>query len=1651
MKLLPPLLALILLTGFPGTASAGPSSPLRVFIRAGKKTHGPGEHDSPAFLAEWKRLLASRGAVVEGAQRFPSAQELARADVLVVFAANGGNVAPDERARLASFLGRGGGIVALHDGVVSDDARWWKTIIGGAFEKKRSKYHHGNVGLYFDRSHPITRNIANHFLDDEIYWDLHLDSGIKVLANGFRTVQEITPQVWVYEARRHRAFASLLGHKHATFALPHHRAMVLRGIAWAGRRDPDMLVDRAERAALRYPPGGPVAPARAAETLTLHPEWNVRLVAAEPDVVKPVSIDWDARGRMWVAQTPGYPDKAAVTGAAPRDNLVVFEDRDGDGRWDERRVFCDKLDLITSFAFHRDGVIAAVPPDIERLRDTDGDGRCDTREVMFTGFGIGDTHAVVSSFRWGMDGWIYADQGYSGSATDVRGRGGRRFGKIGNGIFRFKPDGSAIEMVASLNGNTWGIDFAWDGELFFTMANGAHLSHVVLPDAVLGRGQVAGTRSRNEIVDHKELTPAVRHTLNPYVQIDHVGGFTAAAGSTVYTGGAWPAKYDYTHFVSEPTVNLVHHDVVAPKGVTYGAKRSKPEEFLTSRDLWFRPVETRIGPDGALYVADFYNLAAVHNDTRGPPHDAFNAAVRPDRDHEHGRLWRVQHEQAITLPQPRLEGAGAEALTAALAHPNRWHRMTAHRLLAERRETSPTLRGLLDAAVPARARTHALWLLDAQGALDGRALASALRDSNAGVRKNAARIAGLREPDRALAAALLQGLRDRDARVRIEAVVALGAATPTPAITRALVALFPLLSEDWSRSAVVGSAAKAPVEAIAAALPAPRPAAMEPLVAALAEIVGERQDAALAGALVAKVAAMNFAEGEGVLAQAALARLAHGLRDAVTLFPSSARPLEALLASRDLRVASAALPLVGRLAAVPRSLSVRLQVVTAAVVRAMEDAKRSEDDRVAFTRVLLALNATRGQAADTCGRILAGGASATLAARLIEALGATAEPQVAPALLAAFPRLGGPARELAVAQLMKRADWSLALVAALEALRLRPQDIGPAALFRLRNHPDRAVASKASQVIDTVAGAAAKEKDQVIAKLLPAVQQPGDRGRGRDLFTTNCLVCHSYKNEGKTMAPDLTGMGARGPADLLVHVIDPNRAVEPNFIAFDVTTKTGAAFTGVIGREMKDAVLLRNATGEVEVKRADIATFASSGLSLMPEGFEALGPEALRDLLGYLCFDEGRYRTIDLGAVATGDTRQLALAGKRGLPLRSFGSMNVADIPFQIAVPGANPAGKNVVLLPPRTRVELTLGFTVARLHVLGGIAGNGATGTTGFGADPAAPIVKVTYQYADGASEEKLLHDGVEFATWDRRVDVPGSLHVDGIVPEGVRGQVRRFTLTPARRQPLHRLVLESTDAEKAPVFLALTAELPEAPVTADRAERASQARGDIDVLVVGGGKSHDFERWFHRADVATLSATLSALGRTRVRYTEKPAEILPALADARVLVLSANQPLLDPALRKGIFAFVERGNGLVVVHAGAWYSWLDWPEYNRLLVGGGARSHEKYGEMEVTVGDRQHAVMRGVSEKFRLKDELYRFEKDPLGPAVHVLAAGASLTSGERHPVVWTLAHGKGRIVSMTLGHDGAAHDHPAYRTLLRNAVAWVAPTSEARASRP
>ncbi|MFN0079332.1 MAG: PVC-type heme-binding CxxCH protein [Prosthecobacter sp.] len=1636
------LLCLAVISAFSFQLSAFSASPLRVFIRAGKKSHGPGAHDFPQFLKEWVPMLNERGAKADGGMEFPTKEQLDKTDVLILHAQEAGNIniGPD-RKNLMEFIARGGGVVTIHAGAVSRDHEWFKSIIGGSWNFEHTKWLEGPMHLYFtDKENPITKDMSNFAMDDEIYYDMDLLPECKILAGAYTpkpaglrnekaakkaeestkggkqvSIYDIQPQIWSYEKDAYRAFTCIPGHYHKNFSHPTMRALLLRGIAWAGKREnadelcrPDELGD-----SLRYVEGGPTRPEKAAEKLEVHPEFDISLVAAEPLINKVMNVDWDEKGRLWVCETPEYPngrrelnvEKWKDSGSwtktydrDPTDRISILTDTNGDGIMDKKHVFADKLELVTSFCFYKNGVIACAAPDIWFLEDTNGDEVADKRTKLYTGLGTGDTHAVINNLRWGLDGWVYATHGYSAGDVECLGKkpGSAQFSvlsaqskdskpaantehlalstehsapvRIGSGVIRFKPDGTEIEQYASKGGNTWGLDITSDGQVFFTQpTSGTVLYHAVLPEYVLAKGKIPGTNSYKGMITGQKTFPLMSWPEQAYVQIDFVGSFTAAAGCAIYEGGAWPEKWNYSYFTTEPTLNIVHHQFVEKDGVSYKTHKEagrEETEFIRSKDLWFRPIENRVGPDGALYVVDFYNQAVIHNDTRGPIHGPANAAVRPDRDHYFGRIWKVQHKQA-------------KPVAGSFYH------------------HGSDSKGTMGSA--------ALKIYESKG------------DS---------------------------------------------------------LSTFKSAQDDWTRSAVIAAAADHAEETIAQALASPE--GVETLVRSLLPSMKSAENLIKTAANAdAKASALKVILLQGIAQQ---------VNEAPALTPALTEAFKKLLA--DPSTAGAALPLVTKWDKAG-ALAGEVKAQLASLGAKLSDDKAPIEARISAAQALIGVGGEFGVPA------LAGtDAPKALQSAIITALD---EKGAARDLVGIFIRLkAGLQAELrtqAFDAILKRPESSLAMLTAIADGKIDPKDIGPGNIARLRTHPNKQVAKQANAMMDKL-NPGAKAKNEIIAKLTPEVEKPGNLANGKAMFTATCAVCHKLGDIGKDVAPPLVGMGAHGPAELLVHIVDPNREVDPSFWAWNVTKKNGDVHVGVITSENQASVNLRNQGGDVEIKKSDIATRENTRRSLMPEGLDALGPEVLRDILSFICGSgDQKFRVIDLRTAYNADSRVGIFRGEEfkdeTVTLHKFGNVTVHGVPFFIMDPEKSQTGASFIALKGGgkgtvannfpAKVEITTNATAASLHLLGGVGGwawpFGGDGKIG------EPAMTVHVDYADGDQEAIVLKNGEHFADYIGRAEVPLSEDTGDFTR---RGQLRYLAINLKKKAQLKKLTLETSGGMLTPCTVAITASsvgvspatsapgilpgsgkagrMPAAPASGGTPDLQPKSGGPGDgplvpatpvnweagktkVLVIGGGSSHNFAEFFGKTDVTTLKAA----GFT-VHYTEDRDQAATELANADVAIISVNRKFFDTAVyRKALFDFAAAGKGIVMLHPGTWYGFGQWPELNAQIVGGGARGHDKIHPFEVKAVKADHPIMQGVPPSFTVEDELYYVnaepDKTPPGTAKITVLAETSPSDKFKasHPSVWITEHPKAKIVGIALGHDARVHDLKPYQQLLINASKW------------
>ena len=506
----------------------------------------------------------------------------------------------------------------------------------------------------------------------------------------------------------------------------------------AEQREPNPNVANYEKRATAVTYQHPFSVKGSVERTQVPVDCHLELFAGEPEIAKPIAMAWDERGRLWVCETRDYPHGVRSSGEG-NDSIKICEDTDGDGRADKFTIFADHLNLPTSLVFARGGVIVAQSPRFLFLKDTDGDDKADVREVVIEGWGIGDTHAQANNLHRGFDNWLYGCVGYSGFEGDVGGVH-RQFGM---GTYRFKSDGSALEFLHQFSNNSWGQSVNAAGDDFGGTANGAPIFYGGIPATAYPAGMKGMTAKKINLED--KAHPITSN----YRQVDVFGGYTAAAGSAFIYSSNLPPRFQGKAMVCEPTMKLISLMDVVPRGAGYVARDSF--NLLASSDEWMSPVFSEVGPDGAVWIADWQNFIIQHNPTPSVARGGYEAKTGPGgahenplRDHERGRIYRLVWNHATHTTVRLLRGADGPTLVKALNSDNLFWRQTAQRLLVEGKVTSAVdaLRTSVADPQSGPAAVHALWSLQGLGQLDGATHRLALLSRSPDLRRNAVRALG---------------------------------------------------------------------------------------------------------------------------------------------------------------------------------------------------------------------------------------------------------------------------------------------------------------------------------------------------------------------------------------------------------------------------------------------------------------------------------------------------------------------------------------------------------------------------------------------------------------------------------------------------------------------------------------------------------------------------------------------------------------------------------------------------------------------------------------------------------------------------------------------------------------------------------------------
>jgi putative heme-binding domain-containing protein len=949
--------------------------------------------------------------------------------------------------------------------------------------------------------------------------------------------------------------------------------------------------------------------------------FEVQLVAAEPDVRKPININFDDRGRLWVTESVEYPFPAQ--GHPGRDVIGILQ-IGKDGRATKATPFANDLNIPIGVLPLSDGAIGYSIPNIYRFYDPHHDDHADRREVLLGTIGHRDTHGMTGEFTWGFDGWVYACHGYA-NTSEVKAKDGSKVVMTSGNTYRFRPDGSHVEQFTHGQVNPFGLSFDPLGNLFSCDCH-------TRPVMMLLRG--AFYESFGKPHDGLGFAPEI---------MTHDHGSTAIAGITYYAADHFPTEYRDTAFVGNVVTNRINHDRLEWHGSS--PKAIEQPDFLTSDDPWFRPVDIKLGPDGALYVADFYNRIIGHYEV---------PLTHPGRDRERGRIWRIVYRgrdgkgPLPHMPRGDWDKASVDELIQDLGHSNLVVRVKATNQLVERggEEATAKVKKMLESSAGPFQLIHGLWFLGRLNSLEDHALELAAKNSDRSVRVHVMRIVAERHPlNEPLRELLLAGLLDSDPFVRRAAADALGthpdwqnigallaaghsASADDPQLVYTIrLALRNQLQDDAAWQHLLASPSERDARALADIAPGIHTAQAAAYLLHHLQQYSESFDNRVRyvqhiarfgeNALTEKLLEVARQGTDPSDHQLALFRaLEEGIESRGARLNPGARAwgeqlVRKIIDSKDDGLAMQAIDLCGKL---------RIEGLQDSIVSLAHDKMKSEARREAALAALPSLDPKR--CVDLLGEILAdAGEPIALREKAAGVLGGLNQPAAQGELikaLAAAPQRLGITIAAVLAGSKTGAEKLLEAVtigkASPRLLQERPVEVR-LANARIPDWKERI--AKLTQGIPPA--------DQQIQDLLKSRhdrfgQAKKDPTSGAKVFEKNCAICHILANKGAKIGPQLDGIGNRGLDRLLEDIIDPNRNVDQAFRQTTINLKNGQIFSGLLLREEGEVLVLADSQGkEVRVEKSKIEERTLSNLSPMPANLVEQIPEAdFYNLLAFL-------------------------------------------------------------------------------------------------------------------------------------------------------------------------------------------------------------------------------------------------------------------------------------------------------------------------------------------------------------------------------------------------------------------------------------------------
>ena len=947
------------------------------------------------------------------------------------------------------------------------------------------------------------------------------------------------------------------------------------------------------------PPNDPLSPAEAIKKMTVPKGFTVELVASEPDIVNPVAMTFDERGRVWVTESLEYPRRSSGPG---RDRVKVLEDTDGDGKADKFSVFADGLNIPSGVAVGHGGVWVANAPDILFLQDTDGDGKADRREVVVTGFGRDDTHELPNTLAWGPDGWLYGWNGVFNPSHIVHRNQTYDFTCA---IFRIHPKTRDFEIFCEGTSNPWGI--AWDneGSAFSSACVIDHLWHL--------------TESGYY---HRQGGPYPPFTWKIESIVESKHQKAAYCGILFYDSDAYPPEYRGKLYMGNIHGNALNVDSLKRRGSTY-IGTAEPD-FLSANDAWFMPVSQKTGPDGSIYVLDWYDRYHCYQDANRDPGGI---------DRLKGRLYRVRHEGTPRRAGFDLARKNDADLTALLGSSNGFDRETARRLLTERTDPQADagLRKLaFDRSAARRTRMNAVWTLVGRGVFDPEFLLALMEDPDPGFRAWGVRASGnAKKVDPAVRRRLQSLANDDSPDVQLQVAVAArkvegldpvallvavaSACKDDPLIPRIVWQnLHPLLKKDRGRI----------VEALEGLGDRPGKAIVSLTSRSFEKVLAtDPGDLKVAAGLLGRV----IASGDAGAIRQALDSLYGNLREG----------------GRDPKVRASRARALGRVLAGAASeqnpdefFDEYLMLLAYcgdihgrdAASAVLHDATSPESNRVhaceILTDVLDPLSALKDVKVVFADPSRAG--SVKFRGQVLSALGRLDGPKVAAFVLEIYPKLEPELKPRAVELLSQRSVWGQALMEAVGKGIVPASSVNLNQVRRLLGTKDAALTRLVKERWGTIREGRNPGREQVIGDVRALLRKtPGDARTGVKVFQRLCAQCHKLYGEGQDVGPEITLNGRSSYEQLLSNVFDPSLVIGSAYQGTTVATTDGRVLTGLLAEKSPERVVLKMPGGKVEaIPAGEVEELKVSLLSLMPEDVEKqLQPQEIADLFAYLTLD----------------------------------------------------------------------------------------------------------------------------------------------------------------------------------------------------------------------------------------------------------------------------------------------------------------------------------------------------------------------------------------------------------------------------------------------